>query len=112
YPKPMRWYSIPRIFRDETPQKGRVKEHYQFNADIIGVDNPAADAEIIALTTAIIKKSGLRDGEFVCVINSRELLQSYIEQLGVKNYLGVIKVIDARAKYLQESIKRHIQGSA
>ncbi|MHA1668199.1 MAG: histidine--tRNA ligase [Candidatus Heimdallarchaeaceae archaeon] len=108
YPKPMRWYSIPRIFRDETPQKGRVKEHYQFNADIIGVDHPAADAEIIALTTAIIKKSGLRDGEFVCVINSRELLQSYIEQLGVKNYLRVIKVIDARAKYLQESIEKGI----
>ncbi|MHA1305632.1 MAG: ATP phosphoribosyltransferase regulatory subunit, partial [Candidatus Heimdallarchaeaceae archaeon] len=104
YPKPIRWYSIPRIFRNETPQKGRVREFFQFNADIIGVDHPAADAEIIALTTQIIKRAGLKDGEFVCVINSRELVQNYIEYIGADNYIDVIKVMDAKEKYLQEYI--------
>ena len=101
----MRWYSIPRVFRDETPQRGRVKEHYQFNADIIGIDHPAADAEIIALSVNIIKTAGLKDEEFICVINSRELLQGYIEYIEVPNYVDVIRVIDARAKHLQNTLE-------
>jgi len=105
YPKPIRWYCLPRIFRDETPQRGRVKEHFQLNADIIGVNHPAADAEIIALTTSIIKTAGLKDEEFVCVINSRELLQSYLEFLDVKDKEEVIRIIDAKGKYVQNAIE-------
>ncbi len=108
YPKPMRWYCIPRIFRDETPQRGRVKEHFQYNADIIGIDHVAADAEIITLTTQIIKIAGLKDDEFICKINSRELVQSFIDHLGIKNYLEVIRVIDSREKYLQEYIRKEL----
>jgi histidyl-tRNA synthetase len=108
YPKPMRWYSIPRVFRDETPQRGRVKEHYQFNADIIGIDHPAADAEIIALSVDIIKTAGLKDEEFICVINSRELLQGFIEYIEAPNYVDVIRVIDARAKHLQNTLEEKL----
>ncbi len=108
YPKPMRWYSIPRIFRDETPQRGRVKEHFQFNADIIGVDHVGADAEIIALTTQIIKKAGLNEDEFVCTINSRELVQNYLNHLGVENLPDVIRVIDSREKHVQSYIKQDL----
>ena len=105
YPKPIRWYCLPRVFRDETPQRGRVKEHFQLNADIIGVNHPAADAEIIALTTNIIKTAGLKDEEFVCVINSRELLQSYLEFLDIKKKEEVIRIIDAKGKYVQNAIE-------
>jgi histidyl-tRNA synthetase len=105
YPKPIRWYCLPRVFRDETPQRGRVKEHFQFNADIIGIDHPAADAEIIALSTNVIKTAGLKDGEFVCVINSRELLQGYLEFLEVKNKEEAIRVIDAKGKFVQNAIE-------
>lgn len=105
YPKPIRWYCLPRVFRDETPQRGRVKEHFQLNADIIGVNHPAADAEIIALTTSIIKTAGLKDEEFVCVINSRELLQSYLEFLDIKKKEEVIRIIDAKGKYVQNAIE-------
>jgi len=108
YPKPMRWYSIPRIFRDETPQRGRVKEHFQFNADIIGVDHVGADAEIIALTTQIIKMAGLKKDEFVCTINSRELVQNYLNHLGVKNLPDVIRAIDSREKHVQSYIKQDL----
>ena len=105
YPKPLRWYSIPRVFRDETPQRGRVKEHFQFNADIFGVGHPAADAEIIAVTTNIIKASGLKTREFICVINSRELLENYIKFLKIPNYLDVIRIIDSKGKYVQNAIE-------
>jgi len=105
YPKPIRWYCLPRVFRDETPQRGRVKEHFQFNADIIGIDNPAADAEIIALTTRIIKTAGMKDGEFICLINSRELLQRYLEFLDIKNKEEVIRIIDAKGKFVQDAIE-------
>ena len=108
YPKPMRWYSIPRIFRDETPQRGRVKEHFQYNADIIGVDHVGADAEIIALTTQIIKLAGLKKGEFVCTINSRELVQNYLTYLGVENIPDVIRAIDSREKHVQNYIKQDL----
>ncbi|MHA1199594.1 MAG: histidine--tRNA ligase, partial [Candidatus Heimdallarchaeaceae archaeon] len=109
YPKPLRWYSIPRVFRDETPQRGRVKEHFQYNADIFGIDHPAADAEIIAVTTNIIKKAGLKTGEFVCVINSRDLLQKYIEFLEIPNHLDVIRIIDSKGKYIQTAIEEDLK---
>jgi histidyl-tRNA synthetase len=108
YAKPMRWYSIPRVFRDETPQRGRVKEHFQFNADLIGFDHVGADAEIIALSTTIIKRAGLKDEDFICTINSRELVQSFIEYLEIPNYLEIIKVIDSREKYIQDFIKEDL----
>ncbi len=109
YPKPLRWYSIPRVFRDETPQRGRVKEHFQYNADIFGIDHPAADAEIIAVSTNIIKKAGLKTGEFICVINSRELLQNYIEFLEISNYLDVIRILDSKGKFVQNAIEADLQ---
>ncbi len=108
YPKPMRWYTIPRIFRDETPQRGRVKEHFQYNADIIGVDHVAADAEIIALTTNIIRTAGLKEDEFICTINSREFVQGFLDHLKIDNQVEVIRVIDSREKYLQNYIKNEL----
>src|SRR5204863_3991115 len=49
YKKPIKWYALPQLFRYERQQKGRLREHFQFNADIIGESDLAADAEIIAL---------------------------------------------------------------
>src|SRR5512139_1053924 len=49
YKKPIKWFTIPQLFRYERPQKGRLREHYQFNADIIGEKDIAADAELVAL---------------------------------------------------------------
>lgn len=108
YPKPMRWYCIPRIFRDETPQRGRVKEHFQFNADIIGIEHVGADAEIITLTTEIIKQAGLKKDEFICIINSRELVQNYLIYIGVSNISEVMRSIDSREKHVQDYIKQDL----
>ena len=58
YKKPIKWFAIPQLFRYERQQKGRLREHFQFNADLIGETDPAADAELIALlidTLALIQ---------------------------------------------------------
>src|SRR4051812_36643599 len=49
YKKPLKWFSLPQLFRYERHQKGRLREHFQFNADIFGEKEPAADAELVAL---------------------------------------------------------------
>ena len=54
-PLPARWYSIPNVFRYERPQKGRLREHWQLNADIVGVEGVEADAEIIAVAHGIMR---------------------------------------------------------
>src|SRR3989344_6671412 len=53
-PKPVRWYSIPNLFRYEKPQRGRLREHWQLNVDIFGISSPYADAEIIMVAADII----------------------------------------------------------
>ncbi len=55
YTRPIRWFSISRVFRDETQQRGRVKEFWQLNVDILGTEEIAADAEVINVLTAIIQ---------------------------------------------------------
>ncbi len=60
FKKPIRWFSIPQLFRYERQQRGRLREHFQLNCDLIGESGPLADAEIIAL--AIDSVRGLRPG--------------------------------------------------
>src|SRR6266700_5440695 len=57
--KPIRWYSIPQLFRYERQQKGRLREHFQLNMDIIGESSPLADAELIAASIDIMRAFGL-----------------------------------------------------
>ena len=59
YKKPLKWFAIPQLFRYERQQKGRLREHFQFNADILGESDPAADAELIALLIDTLQSFGL-----------------------------------------------------
>lgn len=78
---PLRWYSIPNLFRYERTQRGRLREHWQLNCDIFGADNAAADAEIIALAYNILKAFGAQDDDFVIYVNDRQLLNEYFKSL-------------------------------
>jgi histidyl-tRNA synthetase len=77
---PLRWYSIPNLFRYERPQRGRLREHWQLNCDIFGVDNAGADAEIIALAYNILKAFGAEEKDFVIYVNDRQLLNTYFAE--------------------------------
>ena len=72
---PLRWYSIPNLFRYEQPQRGRVREHWQLNVDLFGVDSIEADIEVISLAYQVMKDFGAKDEDFEIRVNSRDLLR-------------------------------------
>lgn len=71
---PLRWYSIPNLFRYEQPQRGRVREHWQLNVDIFGVESLSAEVEVISMAYDITRAYGLSDTNFEIRINSRKLM--------------------------------------
>lgn len=77
YRKPLKWFSIPQLFRYERQQKGRLREHFQFNADIVGEADPAADAELIALLIDSLRALGLTAADFVVRLSSRNAWQAF-----------------------------------
>ena len=71
YKKPFKWFSIPQLFRYEKQQKGRKREHFQLNCDILGETDRAADAELIALLIDTLRALGLTSADFVVRLSSR-----------------------------------------
>src|SRR6185295_16803542 len=82
YKKPLKWFAIPQLFRYERQQKGRLREHFQFNADIIGESDVAADAELIALLIDTLRSFGLTEKDFVIRLSSRNAWQEFYERHG------------------------------
>ena len=80
YKKPMKWFAIPQLFRYERQQKGRLREHFQFNADIFGESDMAAEAELIALLVDTLRALGLTENDFVIRLSSRNAWQSFFQQ--------------------------------
>ena len=81
---PLRWYSIPNLFRYERPQKGRLREHWQLNCDIFGATDFSADVEIIALAQQTLIDMGATAEMFEIRINDRQLMQRLYLALGVQ----------------------------
>ena len=77
YKKPIKWFAIPQLFRYERQQKGRLREHFQFNADLIGEGGPAADAEVVALLIDSLRAFGLTAEDFVVRLSSRNAWQEF-----------------------------------
>ena len=80
YKKPIKWFAIPQLFRYERQQKGRLREHFQFNADLIGETDPAADAELIALLIDTLRSFGLTEADFVIRLSSRNAWSDFFKQ--------------------------------
>ena len=110
YTKPIRWFCIPRCYRDETLQRGRVKEFWQYNIDILGMDDIYADAEIITILVKVIAECGLSNKQFVVYINDRSFMQQFMESIGVTDFLSVFRVFDRKSKLLQESIFKKLKN--
>src|SRR3990167_354843 len=99
-PLPARWYSIPNVFRYERPQKGRLREHWQLNADIVGAEGVEADAEIIAVAHGVMRSLGADERNFEIRVSDRRILNSIYDSVGIaKEYTGsVTRLLDRRAK--------------
>ncbi len=78
---PLRWYSIPNLFRYEKPQKGRGREHWQLNVDLFGVADNSAEVEIISMAYSIMKEFGLKDADFQIHLNSRKIMNYIMSDL-------------------------------
>jgi histidyl-tRNA synthetase len=84
YKKPVKWFALPQLFRYERQQKGRLREHFQFNADLIGEGGPAADAELIALLIDSLRAFGLTADDFTIRLSSRNAWQEFFRQRRAK----------------------------
>lgn len=81
--KPIRWFSIPQLFRYERQQKGRLREHFQLNVDIVGEPNVTADAELLAVAVECLRAFGLGPQDVRAKISDRRLLQAILGALKV-----------------------------
>ena len=82
---PIRWYSIPNLFRYERPQRGRLREHWQLNCDIFGANDYTADVEIIALASQLILNFGADASLFEIRINDRTEMRSKYSEYGIED---------------------------
>lgn len=82
-PKPIKWYCIPEFYRYEKPQRGRARAFYQWNADIFGSDDPAADAELVAVAVEALRQLGLGAADVVVRINDRRVLRRQLASIDV-----------------------------
>jgi len=76
--KPIRWFSLPQLFRYERQQRGRLREHFQLNCDLIGEAGPGADAEIIALAIDVMRALGLGAADFKVRLSDRRILDALL----------------------------------
>jgi len=95
---PLRWYSIPNLFRYERPQRGRLREHWQLNVDLFGVDSVSADEEIISVAFDIMKAFGAHDEHFRIRVNNRRFMKYVLND--------VLKLSETRSRQLAKLIDR------
>ncbi len=97
---PVRWWSFGPFWRYEQPQKGRTREFFQWNIDIIGVSSPEADAELIAVAATFLRSVGLSPERAVIYVNNRRLMEAEFDALGIlpAKRLDVSNLIDRRSK--------------
>jgi histidyl-tRNA synthetase len=108
---PLRWYSIPNLFRYEKPQRGRLREHWQLNVDIFGVDSLDAEVEVISIADKIMKKFGATDSDFVIKINSRKILNDLFKhfELSDEQSQKISKIIDKKEKIPADTFRASLE---
>lgn len=97
---PVRWWSFGPFWRYERPQKGRSREFFQWNIDLIGPNSPEADAEMISIGASFLKSAGLRPDQVKIYVNNRKLMEAEVLALGVapEKQKSVFRVIDRKDK--------------
>lgn len=97
---PVRWYTIPNLFRYERPQRGRLREHWQLNCDLFGVPGEAADLEIITLADAIMQGFGAQSTAYTIHINHVQILENTCATLGIpkEKHNALRKLLDQKKK--------------
>lgn len=102
---PLRWWQFGPMWRYEQPQKGRTREFFQWNVDMLGVNSPEADAELIAVAATFLKLTGLTPAQAVILVNNRRLMDAQFDALGIapENRMFVSGLVDRRPKMKPEA---------
>jgi histidyl-tRNA synthetase len=105
--KPIRWFSMPQLFRYERQQKGRLREHFQLNVDIIGEESVAADAELLAVSLEIMRAFGLTASDVRARVSDRRLLAHILTVLRLPEEaharaFGVIDKVERQPRGVSE----------
>ena len=104
FKKPLKWFSIGQFFRYEKQQRGRLREHFQLNCDIIGETNSAADIELLALCIDILRAFGLTEKDFVVRISDRGFWTDFLREKDVpaERWDELLQAIDKSGRELRE----------
>lgn len=107
-PQPIKWFSVPRLCRAERPQKGRLREFFQWNIDIIGIDEVLADAEVIYCSLDYLRGLGLGVKDITARISSRRLLAAFLVDVGIdEGQLELLyPVLDKKPKLSDEAFSQ------
>jgi len=110
-PKPIKWFSIANFWRYEKPQRGRLREFYQLNADIFGVDSITGDFEILSLNRAIMDQFKATPSMYEVRVNNRKYINFVLDQSGIntgENRVKILKILDSKDKILKEEFDKRI----
>ncbi|HSJ25038.1 MAG TPA: histidine--tRNA ligase [Longimicrobiales bacterium] len=112
--KPVRWFSMPQLFRYERTQRGRLREHFQWNVDILGEDSEAADAEVLAVALDALRSLGLSEEHIVARFNDRRLLEALLTLHGVpaNRLMATYAVVDKLGRESEERIRQRLHDEA
>jgi histidyl-tRNA synthetase len=112
--KPIRWFSMPQLFRYERQQRGRLREHFQWNVDIVGEAGIAADAEVLAVALDGLRALGLTSEDFVARVSDRGLLAALLRVVGVaeERMGGAFAVIDKIERTPPEKVEDGLRADA
>lgn len=112
FQKPMKWFQMGQCFRYERPQKGRLREFYQYNVDLIGEDSLEADIELIALSIEVMREFGFKEGDFIVRLSHRGAWQKFCANNGLDNEekaTAFMSVIDKWEKLTPEKISDQLE---
>jgi histidyl-tRNA synthetase len=112
--KPIKWFAIPQLFRYERAQRGRLREHYQLNFDIIGDEGVGADVELIAAAVDVLRAFGLTQKEVVTKISNRKLLRALLlnAQVPEDQLTLVYNIVDKLERETPEAISGRLEKEA
>ena len=108
--KPLKWFSLPQCFRYEKQQRGRLREHFQLNCDIIGDDSPGADVEIVALAVDLLRAFGFTADQVVLRLSDRQFWTDLLRQQNVPEaqWIDLLQVIDKSEREPREKTKEKL----
>ena len=107
-PVPIKWFAVPNFFRAERPQRGRLREFYQWNVDLLGAEGPAIDAEVIGVAVAALARLGLTHTDVRVKISHRVAAAKLVRALGVaeESVAGSFELLDRRDKMPPEEFTK------